>query len=336
MSNPGQDANQHALDGSAQSRPVSTRLIPGTYPTGTPQWLTEAPTRDPLMHRSLIEARRGLCDALDALSGHRAALVVVGSHAVHERTKHLRLVSTDTKDSDLAVVPSLLGDDPKIEPAMRAAGFKPLGEFTDHPRHSRYVHRPGLWGKGFDDTGAPIDQVDLIVPEAMSGGGRRAPRAVQGHGPKAVSMAAGLELAAVDHDLMPIESFDDYSVRDTLVAGYAALICAKAHKIGERVLDRDRTGRDRVRAKDGGDVWRLMAASNPGEVTRTLTNLTTHPTVGPVARTGLAYLHTLIESGMLLDLALLDMTDKADAADIEETVQAWATELLDSDQPTSN
>jgi len=116
-----------------------------------------------LLAASLVEARTSLCDALDALGAHTEGLVVVGSHVVHERTKHLGIVSIVTKDCDLAVVPTLVADDPKIEEAMRGAGFRPLGEF-DSPSHTNYLHQPGLWGRGIADDGSPVSEVDLIVP----------------------------------------------------------------------------------------------------------------------------------------------------------------------------
>ncbi len=283
-----------------------------------------------LLHRSLVAARQGLCDALDALAEQREGLVIVGSHAVHERTQHIGIESTRTKDSDLAVVPPLFATQPRIDEAMRAAGFRPLGDFTDHPQHQRFVDQPGLWGRGFDEDGAPIAEVDLIVPSALAGGGRRAPRAMAEHGRQATRMAPGLELAAVDRDLMTVESFVDGSTRDAYVAGFAALLCAKAHKLGERIAARNSGKPDRVIAKDAGDMWRLMAASDAGTVAGTFATAGASPQVAGVAARGLAHLRALITSGELLDLAVDDLVGRADQADIEETYAAWVDSFLAS------
>jgi hypothetical protein len=57
----------------------------------------------------LIEARSTLLDAVDALSVHRNAIVLVGAQAIYQYTGHADVpMATSTKDSDLAIDP---GDD---------------------------------------------------------------------------------------------------------------------------------------------------------------------------------------------------------------------------------
>ena len=281
---------------------------------------------DRLLRRPLIEARTSLCDVLDALADHKEGLVVIGSHAVHERTRSLGIVSTTTKDCDLAVVPGLVESDPRIEDAMRSAGFVPLGELPQAP--SRYEHQPGLWGKGFTDDGSPIAEVDLIVPQTMAGGGRRSPRSMASHGKVATRFSAGVDLAAVDRGLMPVESFADGSVREAYVAGPAALLCSKAYKVGERVIERDRGGRDRVAPKDGSDMWRLMAASDPVSVGGIFEALLADVTVADVARTGLGHLRALVTSGEIARLARLDLEGAVEADEVQDVHDHWTEVFL--------
>jgi len=277
---------------------------------------------------SLVEAREHLCEALDVLAAHREGLVVIGSHAVHERTKHVWAESTATKDSDLAVAPALISGQPQIDQVLRDVGFRPLGEFTEHAAHLRYLGQPGLWGKGFDPVGLPLAEVDLIVPETLSGGGDddRAPASTAAHGQMATRTALGIELAVVDRDLMPIESFTNGSVREAWVAGTAALLCAKAFKIAERLDQRLTTGRNRLRPKDGADIWRLMAASDPCEIVETFRRLADDATVGTVACTGMKHLRRLVGSGELRHMAAQSLDNST--GEVEAVYWDWADTFL--------
>jgi len=261
----------------------------------------------------LFVSRTTLCDVLDALADHRDALVVVGSHAVHERTAGVMDYSTSTKDADIAVVPVLISAGPTIEDQLRGIGLRPLCEIVEHPAHRRYTDQPGLWGKGFDDNGQPVSEVDLLVPAALSGGATddsdQAPPATAHHGSMATRATSGIELAASDRELLSVTSFADGSVRRAWVAGIPSLLCAKTYKLHDRVTRREKTGRDRVVAKDGGDIWRLMAASDPESVATTFGYLADDDQVGPVAQTGVARLRQLINSGELRTLALDDLDD---------------------------
>ena len=311
-------------------RPVRSNLGPDRYLRAGPE-TPPAPPRSDGLAPSLVESRRHLCEVLDALADHRDGLVVIGSHAVHERTKHLAVGSTATKDSDLAVIPSLVSAEPNLEQVMRAAGFRPLGEFTEHPSYTRYEQEPGLWGKGFGPDGRPVAEVDFIVPDALADGQDQtgSPASMATHGPKTTRTAPGIELAAADRDLLPISSFDDYSTREVWVAGCTALLCAKAFKLGERVEQRNTTGRNRVRPKDGGDIWRLMAASDPTSVATTFVRLTGDKVVGPVAHAGLAHLSDLIRSGDLRELAIQELSDKlGDDEEVEAVYFEWTHTFL--------
>jgi hypothetical protein len=109
---------------------------------------------------------------------------------------------------------------------------------------------PGKW-KTSDGI-----QVDLLVPEALAGPGRRAAR-LPGHGKKVSRRAKGIEGALVDAAPRPISALHsgDGRVFVVSIAGPAALFIAKVHKIAERVDQPDR-----LVEKDALDVLRLLRA----------------------------------------------------------------------------
>ena len=62
-----------------------------------------------------IAARRVLLDALEQLAPHGAAVIVVGPQAIYLRTGLNDIaVAPYTTDGDLAIDPTLLGDDPPL------------------------------------------------------------------------------------------------------------------------------------------------------------------------------------------------------------------------------
>jgi len=274
----------------------------------------------------LVESRQTLCVVLDALAEQREGLVVVGAHAVHERTKHLDMMSTATRDSDLAVVPSLVSDEPDIERLLRSVGLRHAGEFEGH---ENFVDQPGTWCRGWEGD-RMVGQVDLCVPFAVSGSTKkqRRPRSMSAHGRLAARWTEGLEVAVFDHEPMPIESFEDGSVRQANVAGFAGLLCAKAYKIGERIGRRDVGRGDRVVVKDGGDTWRLMAASDPQQVAGTLAGLALHSVAGAAVSGGVRHLRTLHESGELLAMAQADLQGQVSAARVRDVYHTWTGELF--------
>ncbi|UVI36571.1 hypothetical protein [Brevibacterium spongiae] len=166
----------------------------------------------------LIRSRSTLLDALDALGPQRSAVIVIGAQAVYLRTGSIDVALAEaTKDSDVTIDPRRLNDVPLLEDAMGRAGFLPLGQ-------------PGSWAR---EDGIPID---LMVPEGLGGGGRRGAR-IPPHGKKATRKARGLEAALVDFGELEIPALDESDDRRMIanVAGSAALLVAKLHKIAERV-----------------------------------------------------------------------------------------------------
>ena len=246
--------------------------------------MTEAATAvDPLY----VEARRALLDALAELALHGAAVIVAGAQAVYLRTGAAEIaVAPYTSDGDLTLDPALLGDAPLLAAAMQAAGF-------DLSRGSDGHVEPGVWVTRARVGGVEaIIPVDLIVPEgAAPEGGRRAAR-LEPHGRRAARRAVGLEAALIDRSPMTVSSLDpadDRSIRAE-VAGSAALLVAKAHKLHDRV-DSGRV--DRLDDKDAADVVRLMQTTSPSEIGTTFKRLFEDPVAGPPSRAALVYLRDL-------------------------------------------
>ena len=190
----------------------------------------------------LINAREGLLDAVEALESHSGAVILVGAQAVYVHTETDSTsfsVSPFTYDTDIVLDPSLLGIEPTIIDAMGGAGFS----LTD---------QPGLYRQ---EGGA---QVDLLVPEAVGGPGRRGAR-LGYHGNRAAMKVYGLEGALVSHASRRIRSLIPSGNRSCVieVAGPAALLVAKVHKIAERVDEPSRWG---SLDKDAFDIFRLLRA----------------------------------------------------------------------------
>ena len=269
---------------------------------------------------AMAEARGLLLDALVVLAPHREALIVVGAQAVYE---HVRLVEgleqPSTNDGDLAVDPSLVTPSASIYRAMLDAGF-----FQARPErsgiYSREPTEPG--GKPHYPT------LDLIAPGSVAGSSRshRGAR-IPGQDRKAVSKADGLELALLDHSWRNIGPIAPGSARGELevkVAGPAALLCAKAWKLQERVRDADAGRPWRLREKDAGDVWQLMYVSDPVEVRQTFDRHEQHPSMGPAIRTGKEYLGSLFGPGGSGGiLAARNLADTRTQAEVLERVESW-------------
>jgi hypothetical protein len=186
----------------------------------------------------LVRTPSALLDALEALAEHREAVVVIGAQAVYLRTGGIAVALPETtKHSDLAIDPRALGERPLVEEAMRSAGFQPSED-----------GQPDTW---VNAAGVPVD---LMVPATLSGGGGRRGARVPPHSRRAMRRAAGLEPAVVDRNRMRIGSLTAGDARcfDAWVAGPAALLVSKLHKLTEREGDPDR-----LADKDAHDVESL-------------------------------------------------------------------------------
>lgn len=190
----------------------------------------------------LIQARSTLLDALEALSAHRDAIVLVGAQAIYCYTGHADVpIATSTKDSDLVIDPGMIGDDPLLEEAMTAAGF----------------HRNPLTGQSGEWLDKSSIPVDLLVPETLvPAAGRRGAR-MPPHSRSAARKVLGLEAAVVDNRELEVASLFPGDARSyrVKVASPAALVVAKLHKLSER-----RDTAHRLVDKDAHDHYRLVRA----------------------------------------------------------------------------
>ncbi len=221
--------------------------------------------------REYILARGVLLDALSALGAHRDAVVLVGAQAIYLQVGEADLaVPVMTTDGDITLDPRRLGDAPMVGAAMLEGGFTPL-------------RQPGAW------QGRGGVQIDLMVPEALSGrpGRRGADLGVHGH--SAARQTKGLEATLVDKEIREIASIaaDDIRVFEIAVAGPAALLVAKLVKISERV------GTSRLEDKDALDVLRLLRGTDTSVLASRLADLRAHPMAGAVTNEALSQLAPL-------------------------------------------
>ena len=193
-------------------------------------------------------ARAGLLDALAGLGALRAAAVLVGAQAVYEYIRDQAgnfAVLPFVLDADLALIPDLLVEDQKITEAMESAGYA-------------VTEQPGIYRR---NDGS---QVDLLVPESVGNGGRGGAR-LGVHGNRAPRRVRGLEGALVSRRSMTISEFapGDPRTYEISVAGPAALLVAKTHKLAERF---DANDIKRLSNKDAFDIFRLLRAVDTDEL----------------------------------------------------------------------
>lgn len=202
----------------------------------------------------IVEARTALLDAIAALEAHKDSVILIGAQAIYLRTGSATFALAEaTKDSDLAIDARTLGEDPLLEEAMTNAGFilNPVSQ------------QPGAW---MSPNGIPVD---LMVPENLAGSGSRRGVRIPPHSKHSARRAAGLEAAIIDQGPMTVESLDGDDRSAVInVAGQAALLVAKLHKLGERV-----DTPDRLNDKDAHDVYRLLVATETRDLASTVREL---------------------------------------------------------------
>lgn len=185
-----------------------------------------------------VVARQVLLDALDALQSHLGAITLVGAQAIYVHLGESSDIALPllTTDADLALNPAVLGPEPELVQAMQAAGFVRQPD-------------PGIWASKSSGV-----TVDLLVPEAQGGAGRRAAR-LSGHGKNAAHKVQGLDAAMVDREMKVVDALepDDKRSFSVSVAGPTALTIAKLYKLWER-----KGISTREDAKDALDLWRLL------------------------------------------------------------------------------
>jgi hypothetical protein len=255
-----------------------------------------------------VRARAALLDAVEALSDHRNALVLVGAQAVYLHTGDADLaVAEYTTDADFTVSPADLADAPLLADLLGARGFTP----REHP--GGWLSRDGIY-------------VDIMVPEDLAGPGRRGAR-LGPHGKRAARRAKGLEGALVDREMRSIGALDAYDPRivELWIAGPGALLVAKVHKIAERV-----GAQDRVRDKDALDVLRLLRAVEMQDLARRVATLLQSDVAAGVTRQAVDHLPTLFggPDAEGVALAVRAAAGAEDAAVIAASFAALVDDLL--------
>ena len=266
--------------------------------------------------RNYIDARETLLDAAEALGPHSDAVILVGAQAIYVHTAGVAdsfALSPFTYDADIALDPELLGSSPAIVDTMNRAGFR----LSDHP---------GLYRR---DGGG---QVDLLVPEAVGGPGRRAAR-LGVHGNQAAMKVHGLEGALVSHTRRKIATLVTDADRSCIlkVAGPAALLVAKVHKIGERLEDSD-VRRQAQLPKDAFDIYRLLRAIDTTEMAKEFGLLQSHEISGGVTSEALSMFQRLFSapSNMGTELVVRAVPATEDPDFIAASSVALSQDLLEA------
>ena len=143
--------------------------------------------------------------------------------------------------------------------------------------------------------------------------------------------ARGLEAALVDNSKLTLQASDpsaDPRKFVISVAGPAALVVAKLHKISDR-LDNP----DRLEPKDAHDIYRLLMAIDTDELASAFRTLLATPVSEPVTREAVELLRTLFAAGP--DATGSQMAGAAekvvgDPVAVSESVSLLAQDLLEA------
>ncbi len=271
-----------------------------------------------------VEARRVLLDALTALQPHIGAIVLIGAQAVYLRTAgRLSTYQPFTTDADLALDPALLADIPLLGDAMLEAGFELTNE-------------PGIWEQRFQRPGFDGDitvPVDLIVPaELVSKAGRRGARLPGEHGKTAARKSEGVAGAIVDFDSYEISSFeaDDNRTVVVNVAGPAALLVAKAHKLGERLATPER-----LMPKDAGDIYRLFDATSVEDMATVTMRLLADERSSAATSAALVFVRQLFATPHSpgIDLAVHALVGIIDPTTVTTVLTGYTSDFLEITEP---
>lgn len=259
-----------------------------------------------------VQARRALLDALDALDPHRDAVVLVGSQAIYLYTGDTDVpIATETKDSDIALDPSLIEDDPLLEDVMTQANF----------HRNLASGQPGEW---LTSDGVPVD---LLVPASLvAPAGSRGAR-IPPHSKHSSRKVEGLEAAVVDHHPMVVRALEaeDQRCHEINVASPASLLVAKAFKLFERV-----NNRSRVLDKDAHDLYRLARATETSAVIDGYQRLFEDRRSELVARQSLDYLRELFATPDSIGSMMAGRTEQGvgDPETVSAAVSVLITDLL--------
>ena len=256
-----------------------------------------------------VRARTALLDAAEALAEQLDAVVLVGAQAVYIHTGDAEFAAAApyTTDADFCVAPTDLNDAPLLSELLMARGVSP-GE------------HPGAW---LSSDGIPVD---LMVSEALAGAGSRGAR-LGPHGNRVARRAKGLEGALVDRKLTKITSLAPDVERSVamLVAGPAALLVSKVHKIAERT-----SAGDRITDKDALDILRLLQTTDTAALAEDLVSLANHELSAEVAAEAVSQLVPLFGSSEAtgIGMAVRAARPSADADVVSASFTALVSDLV--------
>lgn len=226
-------------------------------------------------------------------------------------------VAPHTTDGDLAIEPAALGETPPLEQAFTHAGFLP-----------REGDSVGVWVTHRPTSASTTTEfaIDLLVPASISPGkGRRAAR-LPGHDARSARIVRGLEGVIADADVMRVGALDTSDGRelDVRVAGSAALLVAKLHKI------RDRSGTERSTDKDALDVLRLLRGTATDDLAGRMQQLLRDDNARPVAEEALDLLGSQFANrvGEGIEMAVRAVGALGDPAEISASCEVLAGDLL--------
>jgi hypothetical protein len=257
-------------------------------------------------------SRKAILEVFHALEAHRNALTLVGAHALYQFTGASELAIVEfTSDADFTISAQIIAKEPHLEEALLAHGFE---------RH-RDV------GRWVSPTGIPID---LMVPEAIAGPKRKSTSrsaVIEGHGRSIARRTKGLEGALVDRVWKTIRDLDDPSSKgiEVWIAGPAALLVAKCHKIFERLGHRDR-----LRDKDALDLFRLLQAVETDELAQRVNTLRNSELAGSVTKEAIEQFRVMFSERSAPGIAMAHrLGEEVDAGDfIATSFVLLAGELL--------
>lgn len=260
-----------------------------------------------------VRTRAALLDAVEALREHLDSVVVIGAQAIYLRTGRAQVaLAESTKDADLGLDPRELSEDPRVEAAMEAAGFILDPESK----------QPGAWRSA---DGIPVD---LMVPESLAGQGSKTTRGarIPPHSKNSMRRARGLEAVVVDNALTLIEALDPADSRqlEVRVAGPAALLVAKLHKVHERVGNPNR-----LNDKDAHDIYRILQAIETKELSNSMKRLLEDEVSKVVTEEAVGHLQKLFAAGPQALGSV--MAGRAEAGVGEPEVVAAAVAFLAAD-----
>ncbi len=180
----------------------------------------------------------------------------------------------------------------------------------------------GIWAP----AGEQWATVDLLVPAALAGRGGRGAE-LPGHDDHAVRQVRGIEGCVIDVTTMMIMALrdDDHRRFDIGVAGPAALMVAKCHKLNDRLGE---TGRRRPKPKDAHDVLRLLRGVPTTKLADGFARMFGDPVSREIAREGLDLLGGLF--GRARAQGSLLAADAAEGLEDRTTVAA-SCEALTND-----